>query len=276
MTYESKRNIQLPVLCYKCYEWKLRTNQHFRNCKEYVHMTSEKRRELISKTKEKCWAKRHQESNSSITKSLSDEDKANAFVCRSKSNTNILPVLDKPSSEYTPHNAKKLARALLKKCCIPENDYFTIYYKSVDELLQDFRDSLTNFDPDMANQHINQVNAVWSAIDKHMFPTITLKSYHPLRDRYHRRKMKTLGGKHGVAPGTLCSRFCSLGQFVQFFDLTRDDIVQVERTLSDFTKELNPLMRQREIDVPKNKLRNLLTTSHFICYGNREYIQKVI
>ena len=58
--------------------------------------------------------------------------------------------------------------------------------------------------------------------------------------------------------------------------LTRDDIVQVEHTLSDFTKELNPLMRQWKIDVCKNKVSNLLTPSHFIRYGSNEYIQKSI
>lgn len=150
-------------------------------------------------------------------KRLSREDEENAFVYRSKLNINILPVLDdqaadilEPSAEYAPCNARKLTRALLRKWCIPENDYFTIYYESVDELLQAFRNSLTNIDPDMANQHMNQVNAVWSAIGKHMFPTNTLKNYHLLRDRYHRPQMKTLGQKRGVAPGMLCSRYCSL------------------------------------------------------------------
>ena len=107
-----------------------------------------------------------------------------------------------------------------------------------------------------------------------MFPTNTLKNYHLLRDRYYCPQMKTLEKKRGVAPGPLCSRYYSLGPFVQFLredqiyaGLTRDDIVQVEYTLSDFTKELNPLMRQWKIDVYKNKVRNLLTPSHFICYG---------
>ena len=53
------------------------------------------------------------------------------------------------SAEYAPHNAKKLTKALLRKWCIPENDYFTIYCESVDELLQAFHNSLTNIDPDI-------------------------------------------------------------------------------------------------------------------------------
>lgn len=69
-------------------------------------------------------------------------------------------------------------------------------------------------------------------------------------------------------------------QFLQkeqiYAGLARHDIVQAQRTLSDFTKELNPLIRQPKIDVRKNKVRNLLTPSHFIRYGSSEYIQKLI
>ena len=139
--HESQLNIQFPVPCYECCEWCLGIDHHSRNCKKHAHMTSEERRELVSKTKEECWASGHQESNSSKTKSLSREDEENAFVYRSKSNNNILPILDdqvadmtEPSAEYTPCNAKKLTRALFKKWCIRENDYFTIYYESVQDV----------------------------------------------------------------------------------------------------------------------------------------------
>ena len=64
-------------------------------------MTSEERHELISKTKEECWASGYQESNSSKTKRLSGEDEENAFVYRSKLNINILPVLDDQAADNT-------------------------------------------------------------------------------------------------------------------------------------------------------------------------------
>ena len=104
----------------------------------------------------------------------------------------------------------------------PENDFFfTIYYKYANELLPVLCNSLRNIDPDMENQHLNQVHAMQSAVgNKHVFATNVLLWNHD-----HHSQMKTLGKKQGVAPGMLCYRYCSLGQFVQLLGTQEIELV---------------------------------------------------
>ena len=156
--------------------------------------------------------------------------------------------------------------------------FSAIYYECADEVLPVLCDSLRNIDPDMENRHMNQVHAMRSGVgNKHVFPRNVL-----LWNRDYHSQMKTLGIKRGVAWGMLCYRYCSLGQFVQLLQtqqidtcLTRENIVQTERTKSDFTKDPNSLIKQQKVYVCKNKVRNLLTPNHFICYGSSNYFEKL-
>lgn len=49
-----------------------------------------------------------------------------------------------------------------------------------------------------------------------------------------------------------------------------------EKCMDDFNKELNPLIKQRKVEVRENKRKNLLTADHFIRYGRSAYHQKLL
>ena len=58
-----------------------------------------------------------------------------------------------------------------------------------------------------------------------------------------------------------------------FAAVNRLQLKYLEDAISDFNQELNSLIKQRKVDVRRDKIRNLLTQNHFIRYGRSSCIQ---
>ena len=102
---------------------------------------------------------------------------------------------------------------------IKESDFFTLYFKSTKDLMDLFEESLRpSSGSKMAQQHRNQLQLIWSTLDKDMkmFPKNALSNIHLFRDCYHNPNFKLIGAKEGVQAGTMRSRYTSLGYFISF------------------------------------------------------------
>ena len=116
-----------------------------------------------------------------------------------------------------------------------------------------------------------------------MFPINALTNLHSLRDNYHYPTFEMIGKTGGVQASTLRSRYTSSGFFVQFLrknqifaGLKRFQLQMVEQAMTDFNKDLNPHIKQRKIDVRRDKVKQLFLPSHFIRYGHSEVVQNLI
>ena len=85
----------------------------------------------------------------------------------------------------------------------------------------------------------------------------------------------TMGTKDGVQAGTIRARNSSLSQFIQFarrnqifIGMTRLSLHHLDDAISDLNKLFQPFIKQRKVDVRREKARNLLHPKHFISYGN--------
>ena len=58
--------------------------------------------------------------------------------------------------------------------------------------------------------------------------------------------------------------------------MSRLQLKNLEDSISNFNKELIPLIKQRKVDVGRDKIQNLLTPGHFIRYGRSSYIQRLL
>ena len=89
--------------------------------------------------------------------------------------------------------------------------------------------------------------------------------------------------KGGVQASTLRARYVSFGFFLQFLrkqqifaGMSRSQLTVLNQAIEDFNKELNPLIKQRKVEVRQMKRENLLFADHFIRYGRSFSIQKMI
>ena len=137
----------------------------------------------------------------------------------------------------------------------------------------------------MAMQHRNYVEEIWATLDKDMkvVPVNALSNLHLLRDYYHRPALRKVGKQHGVQASTIRSRYTSLNFFIQFLrkeqvfpGMSRYQIQLLSEAIDDYNKELNPLIKQRKIDVRRNKFDHLLKPVHFIKYGQSQFVQTLI
>ena len=116
-----------------------------------------------------------------------------------------------------------------------------------------------------------------------MFPVNQLGNIYKFRDFYHVPNFKLVGKEGGVQAGALRARYVSFGFFLQFIrkyqifaGMNRIQIQTLEQTMSDFNKDLYPLIQQRKVEVRKNKRKNLLTAFHFINFGQSKFVQDLI
>lgn len=61
-----------------------------------------------------------------------------------------------------------------------------------------------------------------------------------------------------------------------FAGLNRLQIQMIEGSMNDFNKDLNNQIKQRKVEVRRNKRQNLLTASHFIKFGQSQFVQTII
>lgn len=99
-------------------------------------------------------------------------------------------------------------------------------------------------------------------------------SIHLFKRFYHEPAFNLIGRKGG---------FTSLGFFLSFLrknlifaGMTRMQMHLFEEMISDLNKDLNPMIKQRKIEVRANKLKHLMTPVQFIRYGRSEYVQHLI
>ena len=129
---------------------------------------------------------------------------------------------------------------------------------------------------DNAVQHRNQVELIWSTLDERVqiFPQCALGNIHLFRDFYHRPSFQVINKKDGVQASTLRARYISFGFFLQFLrkqqifaGMSRSQLTVLKQAIEDFNKELNPLIKQRNVEAWQMKRENLLFADHFIRYG---------
>ena len=58
--------------------------------------------------------------------------------------------------------------------------------------------------------------------------------------------------------------------------MSRNELSHLEKAVEDLNKELHPHIKQRKIDIRRNKVCHLLTPDHFIRYGCIKLVQNVI
>ena len=192
-----------------------------------------------------------------------------------------------PTDEYCPGKSLMLSHAQKSIWNITEVDFFTIYFENVDDLLELFKESLENsgLDQRMSQQHRNQLITIWETMDPNMtmIPVNSLANIYKFRDFYHTPLFKSIGKKGCVQAGTVRARYVSLGFFLQFLrkyqifaGMSRMQIQILEQAMNDFNKDLHPLIQQRKVEVRKNKRKNLLTSMHFINFGQSKFVQDLI
>ena len=92
------------------------------------------------------------------------------------------------------------------------------------------------------------------------------------------------GKKNGVQASTLRSRYTSVAFFLQlliekkqiFAGMSRSQVHLLDESLTDFNKDFSPHIKQRKVDVGREKVRQLLLASHFVSYGRSEAIQNLL
>ena len=140
----------------------------------------------------------------------------------------------------------------------------------------------TEVERNVAVQHHNHVELIWSSISKDliMFPVSPLSNLHLFRDYYDYPSFQMIGKKNGVQASTLRSKYTSVTFFLQFLReksrMSRSQLHFLDESMTDFNKDLNPHIRQRKVDVGREKVRQLLLASHFVSYGKSEAIQNML
>ena len=210
--------------------------------------------------------------------------KKNESLSKSSGNTSSSKA---SSGEYCPGKSSLISPIQRVNWGIKDEDYFTIYFEEVSDLLDLFKDSLetSGLEPNTALQHKNQIENIWGTIDSEMkmYPINSLANVHKFRDFYHAPIFKNLGKRGHIQAGTLRARYVSLGFFLQFVrkyqifaGMNRMQIQILEQSVNDFNKDLHPLIQQRKVEVRKMKRRNLLTALHFINFGQSKFVQDLI
>ena len=168
---------------------------------------------------------------------------------------------------------------------ITHDDFLTIFFNNAEELLSEFQRqmAISGHTKNNAVQHRNQVELIWSALDEQMqiFAQCALGNIHLFRDFYYRPSFQMINKKGRVQVGTLRARHVSFGFFLQFLrkqqnfaGMSRSQLTVLSQAIEDFNKELNPLIKQRKVEVRQMKRENLLSAYHFIRYGRSPSFKK--
>ena len=288
-----KHGKHLPLPCEPCSEWHQRLDTHLKTNSFHSHITSVQIKETVETMREKYWEnwKRNPSETSDKQMVCSDEQETmekeqnEVFVRRAV----YEPVakLANMNINYTPGSSKALTDEMKIKYKITHDDFLTIYFNNAEELLSEFQKQMASsgHTKDNAVQHRNQVELIWSTLDERMqiLPQCALGNIHLFRDFYHRPSFQMINKKGGVQANTLRARYVSFGFFLQFLrkqqiftGMSRSQMTVLNQAIEDFNKELNPLIKQRKVEVRQMKRENLLFADHFIRYGRSSFIQKMI
>ena len=215
----------------------------------------------------------------------SQEPSSSSFVYRSSVKSCVTPLNN--GVDFVPKNATALTDHLRELYQIKEDDYFSILYGNSQTMLSAFKEDLLEKGllPDRAQNHIANIQVIWQSLSSkmEMFPRHPFSNLHLLKKCYHAPNFKVMGTEKGVQSGTLRARYSSMAQFIQFVrrnqifaGMSRQDLHFIEDAISDFNKCLTPFIKQRKVDVRRQKARNLLLPSHFIAYGKSPHIQNFL
>ncbi|XP_057300018.1 uncharacterized protein LOC130630515 isoform X2 [Hydractinia symbiolongicarpus] len=290
----TKHETHLPLPCMECSEWHTRLDHHLKRHPFHKQMSMEEIKETVEQARAEHWSKGFGQNGSKVPSedkvtekfksNLNVEADGDDFVSRSQP----VPLQhDHPSLDYIPSGSCRLTSSKRKEWGVKPDDFFSIYFSTADDLLDNFQEELlqSGHTKDNSTQHRNQVELIWTSISKDlvMFPINPLSNMHLLRDYYHRPTFKTIGKKDGVQASTLRARYGSLGMFLQylrrneiFAGMSRLQLSSLSQSANDFNKQLNPLVKQRKVEIRKNKCKQLLRPTHFIKYGESKFVQHLI
>ena len=271
--------------------WPYRLDHHLQHHIVHKSIKYDERLRIVNAARETHWSKGFHESNSTTdtttvasVRNVNESDDENSFVARSKP----LPLTQgEPQNDYIPPRSLRLTIAKKREWNIKDEDYFSIYFESAEDVLDNFQEELiqSGHERDNAVQHRNQVSLIWAALNKDLtiFPINPLSNIHLFRDFYHRPTFKRIGTKTGVQASTLRARFGSLASFIQylrrnevFAGMSRMQLSSLAQSIKDFNKQLNPYIKQRKVELRKTKAKQLLRPAHFISYGESSYVQGII
>ena len=289
----NKHARHLPVPCEPCGEWYSRLDNHLKSHRVHRELKADERADIVLKMKDKYWAKgvsskiSQEPCSSRSAQQDFNRNSTEDFKRRSKVKRSSPSQLPQSALDYIPSNSIRITPELQVKWNVMKDDYLDIYFENADSLLEQFQSELEGSGHDRQNavQHRNSVELIWISIDKSptMFPVNGLCNVHLFRDFYHRPNFLRIGREDGVQASTLRARYVSLGFFFQFLrkyqifaGINRKQMDLIEKSVEDFNKELNPLIKQRKVDVREEKRKNLLTSDHFVRYGRSNFVQKLI
>ena len=156
-----KHGQNLPLPCKSCGQWQTRLDQHLaRNTAHQLFTKQEEIKKIVNELRKECWEKGTRQEKIEVQNATSVQEASNenenAFVTRATYST--IPSAP-PSNDYLPPSANWITPELRKKWEIKYEDFFTIFYKDADELLDAFQEELcgSGHERDNAVQHRNQV-----------------------------------------------------------------------------------------------------------------------
>ena len=153
-----KHGQNLPLPCKSCGQWQTRLDQHLaRNAAHQFFTKQEEIEKIVNDLKKECWEKgTRQEKNDATSVHEANSDNENAFATRA---THSSVWSAPPSNDYLPPSSNWITPELKGKWGIKYEDFFTIFYKGADELLDSFQEELQSSAHERDNkvQHRNQV-----------------------------------------------------------------------------------------------------------------------
>ena len=289
---KNKHGCEKPLPCEMCHTWHLRLGNHL----HYKHKNISKadKSAIVMQMRSKHWGtvddqnKVNTHNSKEVEKGVEANDSLPKIFSK-RSMSHKLPSARYSScsaAKYIPNNAIALTDEDRMKWKISEKDFFHFYYSDADTLLEAFEEDLiaNGQNQQQAQQHVMYVEYIWNIVDesKTLFPEHAFSNPICIEDNYHRISYE-LVGNGGVEANTLRTRFSSLRAFIKFLrrrhifaGMSRDHFRILEESIEDWNSRLKPLIRQRRIDLRKEKAKQLMTPKHMIAYGRSTFVQKLI
>ena len=156
-----KQGQNLPLPCKSCGQWQTRLDQHLaRNAAHQLFTKQEEIEKIVNDLRKEYWEEGTSQEKNDTQDATSvhevNSDNENVFVTRA---THSTVASAPPSNDYLPPSANQITPELRGKWGIKYEDFFTIFYKGADELLDSFQEELqsSGHERDNAVQHRNQV-----------------------------------------------------------------------------------------------------------------------
>ena len=282
---KNKKGVQRPLPCESCGIWHLRLDNHLKL--KHNDLTDMEHKALLFDGRKKYWMdeEKHGSTEEEEEEEAGESESFTAgletFTVRAKQ-----PSLVAASNlhNYIPENAHSLTDVLRQKYGIKNHDFFDIYYKTAEELLNAFETHLTDIGLQNASQHRRHSEYIWNVLDdkKQIFPTIIFSNIRVVQDMYH-RKCRRLVGNGGVEASTLKVRFGSLKRFLSFIrsqgiyaGISRDQVQRLLDSIDDWNDELKKMVSKRKVKLRGFKLKHLMTAKHMIGFGRSNHVQTLI